>query len=74
MEGVEAKVDVNWRDTTGEVALNLAARAGHEAVVKRLVEAKADVNLRNRHGEAALFVALTNINVASARLLRRGYR
>ncbi|KAI9744933.1 MAG: Glycerophosphocholine phosphodiesterase [Claussenomyces sp. TS43310] len=49
---VEAGVDVNWQDETGETALHVAARFGHEECTKILLdgtnEQKADIDLAEK--------------------------
>lgn len=49
---VEAGVDINWQDETGETALHIAARFGHEECAKILLEGtkeqKADIELAEK--------------------------
>jgi glycerophosphodiester phosphodiesterase len=39
---VDAGVDINWQDETGETALHIAARFGHDECAKTLLEGTAD--------------------------------
>jgi hypothetical protein len=50
-------VDVNGVDDQGNTALILAARFGHNEVVRALLLAKADVKVRNKDGKTALMLA-----------------
>ena len=54
---LEAKADVNVKDSIGTTALCSATEKGHVAVVKLLLKAKADVNMKNNYGETALYNA-----------------
>lgn len=49
---VEAGVDINWQDQTGETALHIAARFGHEECAKILLEGtedqKADIEMTEK--------------------------
>jgi ankyrin repeat protein len=50
-------VDVNGVDDQGNTALILAARFGHNEVVRALLLAKADVRVKNKEGKTALMLA-----------------
>ena len=50
-------VDVNGVDDQGNTALILAARLGHDDVVRSLLTARADVNITNNEGKTALMLA-----------------
>ena len=50
-------VDVNGVDDQGNTALILAARLGHDEVVRTLLLAKADVRVKNKDGKTALMLA-----------------
>jgi len=50
-------VDVNGVDDQGNTALILAARFGHNEVVRALLLAKADVKVKNKEGKTALMLA-----------------
>lgn len=55
-----AGMDVNAKDTDGQVALFSAAEKGYLPIVKILVENKAEVDIRNRDGWTPLMLAAYN--------------
>ena len=71
---LEAKADVNVKDSNGETALYWAAWNGHEAVVKLLLEAKVDINVQDRSRKTALYWAAGNGHKAVVKLLQVGSR
>ncbi|OHW90621.1 glycerophosphoryl diester phosphodiesterase [Colletotrichum incanum] len=71
---VEAGVDINWQDKTGETALHLAARFGHDEIAKSLIkgtgEQKADLEIaENTYAWTPLHVAAVDGHLAMVQLL-----
>jgi glycerophosphodiester phosphodiesterase len=71
---VDAGVDINWQDETGETALHIAARFGHEECARILLEGindqKADFELtENSFAWTPLHVAAVDGNLSVVRLL-----
>ncbi|EQB45096.1 glycerophosphoryl diester phosphodiesterase [Colletotrichum gloeosporioides Cg-14] len=71
---VEAGVDINWQDKTGETALHLAARFGHDEIAKVLLkgtdEQKADLEIgENSYAWTPLHVAAVDGHLSMAQLL-----
>ncbi|EGY20009.1 hypothetical protein VD0002_g8573 [Verticillium dahliae] len=71
---VEAGVDINWRDKTGETALHLAARFGHDDCAKVLLkgtsEQKADTEImESTYNWTPLHVAAVDGHLAMVQLL-----
>ncbi|KAI0395675.1 glycerophosphodiester phosphodiesterase GDE1 [Xylariaceae sp. FL0594] len=71
---VEAGVDINWQDATGETALHIAARFGHTECARILIqgtdEHKADLELTERSfAWNALHIAAVDGHLPVARLL-----
>ena len=54
---IDAKADVNVKDTDGYTVLMVAAGDGHKEIVQLLLDAKADFNVQNEDGKTALMVA-----------------
>lgn len=71
---VDAGVDINWQDSSGETALHIAARFGHSECAQILIEGndaqKADLELveKNFHW-TALHIAAVDGHLAVAKLL-----
>ncbi|KAI9642631.1 hypothetical protein NHQ30_009436 [Ciborinia camelliae] len=53
----QAALHIDLRDTTGDTALMLASREGHEAIVERLLKANPDKNIKDEFGKTALILA-----------------
>ena len=66
---LEHKADVDEKDKGGKTALYLAAREGHEAVVRLLLEHKADVDAKDKGGKTALHLAAEKGHEAVVQLL-----
>ncbi|KAL0941143.1 glycerophosphodiester phosphodiesterase gde1 [Colletotrichum truncatum] len=71
---VQAGVDINWQDKTGETALHLAARFGHDEIAKVLLkgtdEQKADLEItENSYAWTPLHVAAVDGHLSVAQLL-----
>ncbi|TDZ74599.1 Glycerophosphocholine phosphodiesterase GDE1 [Colletotrichum trifolii] len=71
---VEAGVDINWQDKTGETALHLAARFGHDNIAKVLIrgtdEQKADLEIgENSYSWTPLHVAAVDGHLSMVQLL-----
>ncbi|KAK1730542.1 glycerophosphoryl diester phosphodiesterase [Colletotrichum acutatum] len=71
---VEAGVDINWQDKTGETALHLAARFGHDEIAKSLIagteEQKADLEIaENTYAWTPLHVAAVDGHLSMVQLL-----
>lgn len=71
---VEAGVDINWQDGTGETALHIAARFGHTECAQILIEGsseqKADLTLtENSFAWNALHIAAVDGHLSMAELL-----
>ncbi|KAI0198853.1 Glycerophosphoryl diester phosphodiesterase family-domain-containing protein [Astrocystis sublimbata] len=71
---VEAGVDINWQDSTGETALHIAARFGHAECARILIEGsseqKADLGLtENSFAWNALHISAVDGHLAVAELL-----
>jgi glycerophosphodiester phosphodiesterase len=71
---VEAGVDINWQDKTGETALHIAARFGHDecarVLLKGTAEQKADVELaENSFAWTPLHIAAVDGHLSVAKLL-----
>lgn len=64
-----SETDVFHLNENGSAALHLAAQAGDETVVVRLLELGADVGLADKNGYTAKQIALDNNHAAVARLL-----
>jgi ankyrin repeat protein len=57
---LDAKTDVNLKNTEGSTALMFAAQNGHTELVQMLLGAKAEVNLQNQADITALMLAAFN--------------
>ena len=57
---IQKGFNVNQKDTKGQTALVVAARAGNDQVVKALIQAGADVNLHDDMGNSPLHSVLKN--------------
>ncbi|OLN92276.1 Glycerophosphodiester phosphodiesterase GDE1 [Colletotrichum chlorophyti] len=71
---VEAGVDINWQDKTGETALHLAARFGHDEIARVLLkgtdEQKADIEIaENTYAWTPLHVAAVDGHLSVVELL-----
>ena len=71
---VKAGVDINWRDETGETALHVAARFGHdecaEVILRGSETAKADLELvENSYSWTPLHVASVDGHLSVVKLL-----
>ncbi|KAF6810994.1 glycerophosphodiester phosphodiesterase gde1 [Colletotrichum musicola] len=71
---VEAGVDINWQDKTGETALHLAARFGHDEIAQVLIkgtnEQRADLEVaENSYAWTPLHVAAVDGHLSTAQLL-----
>ncbi|KAK5631441.1 hypothetical protein RRF57_007155 [Xylaria bambusicola] len=71
---VEAGVDINWQDATGETALHIAARFGHTECARVLIEGspdqKADLALTEKSfAWSALHIAAVDGHLPVAKLL-----
>ncbi|KAL2020112.1 hypothetical protein VTK56DRAFT_8717 [Thermocarpiscus australiensis] len=71
---VEAGVDINWQDKTGETALHIAARFGHDECAKVLLrgtaEQKADLELAEKSfAWTPLHIAAVDGHLSVAQLL-----
>ncbi|KAI6781787.1 Glycerophosphodiester phosphodiesterase-like protein [Emericellopsis cladophorae] len=71
---VQAGVDVNWRDATGETALHVAARFGHDecaaVILKGSETTKADLSIvENTYAWTPLHVAAVDGHLSVAKLL-----
>ncbi|KAM7200917.1 Glycerophosphoryl diester phosphodiesterase family domain containing protein [Rhypophila sp. PSN 637] len=71
---VDAGVDINWQDKTGETALHIAARFGHqecaEILLKGTNDQKADLGLAEKSfAWTALHIAAVDGHLAVAQLL-----
>ncbi|GKT47093.1 glycerophosphocholine phosphodiesterase GDE1 [Colletotrichum spaethianum] len=71
---VEAGVDINWQDKTGETALHLAARFGHDEIAKSLIkgtdEQRADLEIaENTYAWTPLHVAAVDGHLSMVQLL-----
>lgn len=71
---VDAGVDINWQDNTGETALHLAARYGRDECARILLQGttdhKADVELREKNfGWTASHIAAVDGHLAVVQLL-----
>lgn len=71
---VEAGVDINWQDKTGETALHIAARFGHDECARVLLEGtaeqKADIELaENSFAWTPLHIAAVDGHLSVAQLL-----
>ncbi|CAG8972529.1 hypothetical protein HYALB_00001221 [Hymenoscyphus albidus] len=71
---VDAGVDINWQDSTGETALHVAARFGHDECAKTLLQGtsyqKADVELaENSFSWTPLHVAAVDGHLSIVELL-----
>ena len=53
-------IQINLQDDNGFTALMLAAKKGHNNIVKLLIDAKADVNKGSKDGGTALYFAMGN--------------
>ena len=62
-------MDPDTADPDGNTILMIAARVGHEEVVKLLISRKASVARRSAHGDTALMMACLKGKLAIARLL-----
>lgn len=74
---VEAGVNVNWRDHTGETALHVAARFGHtgcaEVLLRGTEDLKADVEIaENSYAWTPLHVAAVDGQLSMVQLLVNG--
>jgi hypothetical protein len=68
---VDAGVDVNVRDESGDTALMYSAWNGHAEIARALLERHADANLQNRDGWTALMHAAMNGHLNVVRVLLR---
>lgn len=71
---VDAGVDINWQDGSGETALHIAARFGHDECARILIEGtdeqKADLELVERNFNwTALHIAAVDGHLSVAKLL-----
>lgn len=71
---VEAGVDINWQDSSGETALHIAARFGHDECARILMEGteeqKADLELVERNFNwTPLHIAAVDGHLSVAKLL-----
>lgn len=71
---VQAGVDINWRDATGETALHVAARFGHDECAKVIIEGsesnKADLEIgENSYAWTPLHVAAVDGHLQVVKLL-----
>lgn len=71
---VEAGVDINWQDSSGETALHIAARFGHDECARVLLqgteEQKADLELvENNFNWTPLHIAAVDGHLSVAKLL-----
>jgi len=53
----------NAHDSTGDTALHIACRYGHEQIMHLLIQAKANVNAPNHKGETPIFMAMAQANI-----------
>src|ERR1700691_1652737 len=54
---LDAKADLNAKNSDGATALIVASQDGHADVVRVLLDAKADVNAKDNYGGTALMLA-----------------
>ncbi|KAJ5768882.1 hypothetical protein N7520_003441, partial [Penicillium odoratum] len=54
---LDAKADIESKDSNGQTALSLAAESGHDTVVSLLLDAKADIESKDSYGQTALSLA-----------------
>lgn len=71
---VDAGVDINWQDSSGETALHIAARFGHDECARILIEGndnqKADLELVEKNFNwTALHIAAVDGHLTVAKLL-----
>lgn len=71
---VDAGVDINWQDSSGETALHIAARFGHDECARILIEGtddqKADLELVEKNFNwTALHIAAVDGHLSVAQLL-----
>lgn len=71
---VDAGVDINWQDNSGETALHIAARFGHDECARVLIQGtdgqKADLELAEKNFNwTALHIAAVDGHLQVARLL-----
>ena len=57
---IAARVDVNYRNPDGDMALHFAIESNHTEIAKLLISHGADVNMVNRRGQSPLFIAGRN--------------
>ena len=55
----ENGLDVNHKDSSGSLALNIACREGHTDLVSLLLKCRADVNLQDGEGLSSLMEAVS---------------
>lgn len=65
------RADVNGRDESGDTPLIIAARAGHDDVVRALLVARADPNVKNDGNQTALSSAAAGGHDEVVRLLKQ---
>lgn len=66
---VEAKVNLNAKDSSGWTALKHASRNGHDDIVEALIEAGADLNLADEEGWTPLIAAASRAAWSTMQLL-----
>lgn len=62
-------IDVNSQDSYGATALQIAAKHGHESVMRLLLKNEASINIENKNGETALYWAARNGHKTAVELL-----
>ena len=51
---VKSGADMNWKNTSGQTALHIAAAEGNLLAIKTLLKFDANPNIKNAHGQTAL--------------------